>query len=99
MNSTRITRWFVYLLIAVAIAAIFWSYNTASPAREEMYKVIARQAAQLSRIVDDMLDISRVTRGEMQVDRAPIDLSDVVNHGVETAAPLPRDARIARVSA
>jgi PAS domain S-box-containing protein len=59
-----------------------------SPARDEMYKVIGRQTSQLSRIVDDMIDISRVTRGEMQVERVPIDLSDVVQQGVETAAPL-----------
>ncbi|HEX2830289.1 MAG TPA: PAS domain S-box protein [Burkholderiales bacterium] len=58
-----------------------------TPAREEMYKVIARQATQLARIVDDMLDISRVTRGEMQIERKPVDLADVVNQAVETAAP------------
>ncbi len=58
-----------------------------APAREEMYKVIARQATQLACIVDDMLDISRVTRGDMQIERKTVDLADVVNHAVETAAP------------
>jgi PAS domain S-box-containing protein len=57
------------------------------PAREQMYKVIARQTTQLARIVDDMLDISRVTRGEMQIERKPVDLADVVNQAVETATP------------
>jgi PAS domain S-box-containing protein len=58
-----------------------------TPAREQMYKVIGRQATQLGRIVDDLLDISRVTRGEMQIVREPVDLADVVNQAVETAAP------------
>lgn len=32
MNSTKVTRYFIYLLIAVAIVAIVWSYNSAEPA-------------------------------------------------------------------
>jgi cell division protease FtsH len=31
VNSTKVTRWFVYLLIIVAIVAILWSYNTTAP--------------------------------------------------------------------
>jgi PAS domain S-box-containing protein len=58
-----------------------------APAREDMYKVIGRQTAQLLRIVDDMLDITRVTRGDMQMERKVIDLADVVQSGVETATP------------
>ena len=31
MNSTRITRWFVYILIGFAVIAILWNYNLATP--------------------------------------------------------------------
>lgn len=31
MNSARLTRWFVYLLIGTAVVAIIWSYNSATP--------------------------------------------------------------------
>lgn len=36
MNSARLTRWFIYLLIGVAVIAIVWSYNSASPPQEEI---------------------------------------------------------------
>ncbi len=36
MNSTRLTRYSVYLLILVAVIAIVWSYNTSAPATEEL---------------------------------------------------------------
>ena len=36
MNSTRLTRWFVYLLIIVAIGAILWGYNTSGTTVDEL---------------------------------------------------------------
>lgn len=36
MNTTRITRWFVYILIAVAIIAILWSYSSSGPDVEDV---------------------------------------------------------------
>ncbi len=36
MNSTRITRWFVYILITVAIVAILWSYSSSGPEIEDL---------------------------------------------------------------
>ena len=36
MNSVRITRWFIYLLIGVAIVAILWSYNSTGTSTEEL---------------------------------------------------------------
>ncbi|MCA9969677.1 MAG: ATP-dependent metallopeptidase FtsH/Yme1/Tma family protein, partial [Anaerolineales bacterium] len=34
MNTTRATRWFIYLLMGVVIIAIVWSYNASPPVRE-----------------------------------------------------------------
>lgn len=36
MNSTRLTRYSVYLLILVAVIAIVWSYNTSAPTADEL---------------------------------------------------------------
>ena len=55
--------------------------------RDAMLGIISRQAHQLSRIVDDMLDISRVTRGEFDIERAQVNLNEVVRLAVETAQP------------
>ncbi|HEX2199098.1 MAG TPA: PAS domain S-box protein [Burkholderiales bacterium] len=54
---------------------------------EELRRTIDRQAAQLSRIVEDMVDISRVTRGALAFERAPVGLADVVRAALETVAP------------
>jgi signal transduction histidine kinase/CheY-like chemotaxis protein len=50
--------------------------------------VIDRQVHQLSRLVDDLLDVSRVTRGRVELQREEIDLATVVAHAVETSRPL-----------
>jgi PAS domain S-box-containing protein len=57
------------------------------PAHEAARLVIERQSAQLARIVDDLLDISRITRGAMPIDRKATNLTDVVRRAVETARP------------
>jgi cell division protease FtsH len=36
VNTTRITRWIIYLLITVAIVVVLWSYNSASSRDEEL---------------------------------------------------------------
>jgi PAS domain S-box-containing protein len=59
----------------------------AAPEREEMLKIIGRQSAQLRRVVNEMLDVSRITAGELSISRSRIELSEIVRHGVETAAP------------
>ena len=50
--------------------------------------VIRRQVGHLSRLVDDLLDVSRITRGKIELRRAPVELSSVILRAVETASPL-----------
>ncbi|MFL6572555.1 MAG: PAS domain S-box protein, partial [Burkholderiales bacterium] len=57
------------------------------PAQQAMRETIDRQSAQLARIVDDMIDIARITRGAMTIERAPVDMAEAVRRAVETAAP------------
>jgi signal transduction histidine kinase len=57
------------------------------PARRE-HQVIERQARHLVRLVDDLLDVSRVTRGKITLRRAPVELGAVVAKAIETASPL-----------
>jgi signal transduction histidine kinase len=51
-------------------------------------EMIARQVKQMTRIVDDLLDVSRVTRGLVTLERAPQDLREVIRAAVEQAQPL-----------
>jgi PAS domain S-box-containing protein len=50
--------------------------------------VIARQLGHLTRLVDDLLDISRVTRGKIRLNKTPIDLRRVITQAVEASRPL-----------
>jgi PAS domain S-box-containing protein len=58
------------------------------PAQETMRRTIERQSAQLVRIVNDMIDISRITRGAIVIEHAPVDLAEVALRAAEAAAPL-----------
>ena len=56
--------------------------------REWARDVIERQARHLSRLVDDLLDVSRITRGKITLRTARVRLADAVNLAVETVRPL-----------
>ncbi|HUO87106.1 MAG TPA: sensor histidine kinase [Thermoanaerobaculia bacterium] len=50
--------------------------------------VIRRQMKHLVRLVDDLLDVARITRGKLDLQRSPLDLADVVHRTVEGLQPL-----------
>jgi PAS domain S-box-containing protein len=50
--------------------------------------VIARQTAQLTRLVDDLLDVSRITLGKITLNRSAMDLRAIVAQAVEAAQPV-----------
>jgi signal transduction histidine kinase len=50
--------------------------------------IIRRQIQHLVRMVDDLLDVSRITRGKVELRREPLDLGEVLQHAVEAARPL-----------
>ncbi|MGE5524063.1 MAG: ATP-binding protein, partial [Rhodospirillaceae bacterium] len=55
------------------------------PVQKTMRDTIDRQSAHLARIVDDMLDIARLTRGTLPMTNDAVDLADVVRDAIETA--------------
>jgi signal transduction histidine kinase/DNA-binding response OmpR family regulator len=50
--------------------------------------VIARQVEQMVRLVDDLLDISRITGGKIQLRMEPVDVAQIVSLALETSRPL-----------
>src|SRR5262245_29742082 len=50
--------------------------------------VIGRQVDQLTRLVDDLLDVSRITRGKISLNREPVDVDAVVARAIEAVRPL-----------
>jgi signal transduction histidine kinase len=59
------------------------------PSRER--DVIERQVQHLVRLVDDLLDVSKIARGKVELKRRPVELAAVVAKAVEIASPLLED--------
>lgn len=51
-------------------------------------EVIERQVQQLTRIVDDLLDVSRITRGKIKLQMGQVNVSAIISAAVETSRPL-----------
>ncbi|HSK04409.1 MAG TPA: ATP-binding protein [Kofleriaceae bacterium] len=60
--------------------------DAATFARER--KIIARQVTHLVRLVDDLLDVSRITGGKIELHREMVEIATVVSRAVETASPM-----------
>jgi PAS domain S-box-containing protein len=50
--------------------------------------IIDRQVQHMSRLVDDLLDVSRITTGKIELKLAPINLASAVARAIETSRPL-----------
>ncbi len=50
--------------------------------------IIERQVAHLTRLVDDLLDVARVTRGKTELKKARVEMGSIVARAIEIASPL-----------
>ncbi len=50
--------------------------------------MMERQVDHMVRLVDDLLDVSRITRGKIELRKEPVELAAVVRRAVETSRPL-----------
>jgi PAS domain S-box-containing protein len=57
-------------------------------AEEQARSMIERQVQQMVRLIDDLLDLSRISRGKIELRRERIDLAAAVQSAVETSRPL-----------
>ncbi len=55
--------------------------------RNEFYRVIQNEADRLQRLVDDMLNISRIEAGIVQIERADVDIKAVIARAIDTLEP------------
>jgi signal transduction histidine kinase len=52
------------------------------------YDVIDRQVQRMARLVDELMDLSRITRNQVVLHREPVDLITVIEAAIETSQPL-----------
>jgi PAS domain S-box-containing protein len=80
-------------LAPIRQAALVSKATTATEAQKRWaHEVINRQVQNMALLLDDLLDISRVTRGMLELRKEPTELAAVVDAAVETARPI-LDAR------
>jgi signal transduction histidine kinase/ActR/RegA family two-component response regulator len=58
------------------------------PAADQVCEVIERQVAHLVRLVDDLLEVSRITRGKVELRLEPVELAAVIRSAVEASRPV-----------
>src|SRR5207245_8707543 len=51
-------------------------------------EIVERQIEHMTRLIDDLLDVSRITRGKIELREQPLLLSSVVERAIESARPL-----------
>ena len=59
-----------------------------NPAQKQAHEIIERQVANLTKIVSDLLEVSRVVSGRIRINAQTLDLNQVVKHAVQTSDPL-----------
>jgi PAS domain S-box-containing protein len=60
---------------------------------EQLLGIIERQTGHMARLVDNLLDVSRITRGKVELQKESINLSTVVQRALETVRPLVDERR------
>jgi signal transduction histidine kinase/CheY-like chemotaxis protein len=65
--------------------------NGLRPDQEESVKVIRDSAHALLRVIDDILDFSKVEAGVLDIEQVPLDVAQIVQDTVQTLAPALRD--------
>ncbi len=61
--------------------------RTNDPIIENANNIIHRQVGQMVRLVDDLLDITRITKGKLRLTKEKVELRVVANHAAETVRP------------
>ena len=69
-------------------ALISQAPNATEAQKRWSQSVINRQVQHMSLLLDDLLDVSRITRGVLELRLAATDLTDIIDAAVETARPL-----------
>jgi len=73
--------------------ALFLMKDAPEAARVQALRaMMERQVDQMVRLVDDLLDVSRITQGKITLRLAPVDIAQVVSSALETAAPAVKKA-------
>lgn len=66
--------------------------STVAADNRPVCELMERQLAHMVRLVDDLLDVSRITKGTLELRKEPVELAEVVRNAMDTSAPTIRAA-------
>ncbi|MGB3623315.1 MAG: ATP-binding protein [Ketobacter sp.] len=69
------------------VVEVMGSLDTDHGVTQWATKILSRQVQQMTHLLDDLMDISRISNGRVELRKAYIDLVDLVNSSVEMARP------------
>jgi two-component system CheB/CheR fusion protein len=67
---------------------LFYMMGPIPPELQNARDTLDRQVRQMTRLVDDLLDVSRISRGKINLQKQPCDLSPILSNAVEASRPL-----------
>lgn len=64
------------------------NHGSSTVEKDEIQTMLERQVGHMVRLIDDLLDLSRITNGKIELCKEPIDIRAAVRDAVETSRPL-----------
>src|SRR5690606_28960015 len=71
-----------------ALRNAIYSARLDASRRDRALEIAGRQIDQLGRLVDDLLDLARITHGQVRLNKQRVSLAEVVERSIDTARPL-----------
>ncbi len=71
----------------VNIAELLRTKDLTEEEAEWGHQVLQHQINQIGRLLDDLLDVGRITSGTLELRKAPVELANVIKSAVETSRP------------
>jgi PAS domain S-box-containing protein len=75
-------------LAPLASVLELWKRTSSAPQLRRARETMERQLGQMVRLVDDLLDLNRITRNRLELRKQRVDLATVIAHAVEASRPL-----------
>ncbi|WP_170976825.1 ATP-binding protein [Massilia sp. HP4] len=72
----------------VSAATMLSNFNLDPSMVQRASEIVARQAGHMTSLIDDLLDVSRVTRGKVELELRELDFKDVIADAIEQVRPL-----------
>ena len=76
------------LAAVVSASTVMQAPNVKTESIEKARQVIGRQSRHMARLLDDLLDVSRITRGGIELRKEDLDLREVVRTAIEALMPV-----------